>query len=282
MKHTKSPYKDLPTLDNERLAVVHIDLVGPLPSSQGFKYLLTIIDRETNWVEAIAMRSITTEHVIKSLCNHWIVRFGVPSILISDQGTQFQSEEFRIFAQNLGIELRRSTAYHPQTNGKVERFHRTLKTALRCQIDCNGGSWYQHLPWVMLGIRNTVYSEIGSPSQRLYGSNVVLPGDYFSNNLVVNDRWRSYENIKQAIQSFPRNAKVYSRKRTYVPEKLTTCSEVWLKKEVTRGIESPYSGPYKVLSRDSDRKTFVIDKDGIHLRVNIDKLKPAWFKEDIE
>ena len=282
VKHTKSPYKDLPTLDNERLAVVHIDLVGPLPSSQGFKYLLTIIDRETNWVEAIAMRSITTEHVIKSLCNHWIVRFGVPSILISDQGTQFQSEEFRIFAQNLGIELRRSTAYHPQTNGKVERFHRTLKTALRCQIDCNGGSWYQHLPWVMLGIRNTVYSEIGSPSQRLYGSNVVLPGDYFSNNLVVNDRWRSYENIKQAIQSFPRNAKVYSRKRTYVPEKLTTCSEVWLKKEVTRGIESPYSGPYKVLSRDSDRKTFVIDKDGIHLRVNIDKLKPAWFKEDIE
>ena len=281
-KYTKSQYADLPSLNNERLAVVHIDIVGPLPSSDGFKYLLTIIDRETNWMEAIPMRTITSENVVKCLSNNWIVRFGVPQILINDQGTQFQSDIFRRFAEKMGIELRRTTAYHPQCNGKVEIFHRTLKTALRCQIDSNGGSWNQYLPWVMLGLRNTVYSNIGSPSQRLYGSNVKLPGDYFKDDYTIRDDWNSFKNIRQAIQSFPRNTRTYRRKNVYIPDKLASCSEVWLKKEVTRGMESPYAGPYTVLNRDSTNKTYVINKDGVQMRVSVDRLKPAWSKTDLE
>ena len=107
-RYTKSQYTDLPTSNNERLAVIHIDIVGLLPGSNGFKYLLTIIDRETNWMEAVPMRSITTENVISCFCNQWISRFGVPSTVISDQGSQFQSDYFQKFAQSMGIELRRT------------------------------------------------------------------------------------------------------------------------------------------------------------------------------
>ena len=147
-KHTKSPLGELPTAEHERFSVLHRDIAGPLPSCEGYKYLLTVIDRETNWFEAITVRNISSHNVTKALVENWISKFGVPEIIITDQGTQFQSDYFKDIARILGIEQRRTTAYHPQCNGKIERVHRTLKTALRAHMNSQGGTWKQNLPWV--------------------------------------------------------------------------------------------------------------------------------------
>ena len=85
-KHTKSNYKKLPTCDNARFAVLHMDLVGPLPPCEGYKFSLTMIDRETDWLEIVPLRTITTDRIIKALEETWISRFGVPQIIITDQG----------------------------------------------------------------------------------------------------------------------------------------------------------------------------------------------------
>ena len=109
---------------SERLRTVHLDLVGPLqPSSKNNCYLLTMMDRTTRWLEAIPMASITANDCAEMFFKHWVARFGVPDIIITDQGPQFEAHMFRVVLHRLGIQRRRTTAYHPATNGLLERVH---------------------------------------------------------------------------------------------------------------------------------------------------------------
>ena len=99
MQHFKVPAK--------RFSHIHIDIVGPLPPSSGFTHLLTIMDRPTRWPEAIPLRDTTTTE-----CT-WIARFGVPLDMTSDRGPQFTSAMWSTISSQLGIQLHRTTAYHP-------------------------------------------------------------------------------------------------------------------------------------------------------------------------
>ncbi|GFX01221.1 transposon Tf2-6 polyprotein [Trichonephila clavipes] len=104
----------------------------PFPPSYGFTFLLTCIDRYTRWLEVIPVSDIFVEAVAKSFIANWISRFGVPAIIITDQGGQFQSRLLYNMKQMLGIQRIRTTAYHPSSNGMVEHLHRTIKLAIRC------------------------------------------------------------------------------------------------------------------------------------------------------
>ena len=274
-KHIKSNYEKLPTCDNTRFAVLHLDIVGPLPSCEGYKYLLTMIDRETNWLEVVPLRIITTEKIIKALEETWISRFGVPHIIITDQGRQFVSDEFLRFTKVLGIETRKTTAYHPQCNGKIERSHRTIKTAIRTHLDSNGGSWKKNLPWTLLGLRTLVNEDLGSSCQRVYGADIRIPGDMFVDDVGVpqdTEKWK----YRETINSFPRNMKSYHRINPYFPKNLKNCKHVWIRRNVIKGLQSPYEGPFEVISRDHNGKTLLIRKAGKQLRISIDNVKPAW------
>ena len=126
-RHTTAPLSAFPVPD-ARFDVIHIDLVGPLPPSRGFTYLLTCVDRYTRWPEAIPLTSITAEAVAQAFLTGWISRFGVPSTIVTDRGRQFESRLWTHLMSLLGSKRARTTAYHPQTNGMVERFHRQLKS----------------------------------------------------------------------------------------------------------------------------------------------------------
>jgi len=160
-----------------RFSHLHVDLVGPLPRSAGFSYLFTIIDRTTRWPEAIPLAAITAADCAAALLQGWVQRFGVPSSITSDRGPQFASSLWASLCSLLSISHSQTTAYHPQSNGLVERFHRRLKDALRARAA--GSDWFSHLPWVMLGIR-TAWREEGnfSPSEAVFGSQLVLPGQF--------------------------------------------------------------------------------------------------------
>ena len=111
---------------------IHIDLVGPLPTSQGHIYLLTCIDRFTRWPETIPIADIITDTVVQAFVKGWISRFGVPSTITTDRGQQFESSLWTHLMRLLGTHWIRTTAYQPISNGLVERFHQQLKGAIKC------------------------------------------------------------------------------------------------------------------------------------------------------
>uniref|UniRef100_A0A1X7UE36 Integrase catalytic domain-containing protein n=1 Tax=Amphimedon queenslandica TaxID=400682 RepID=A0A1X7UE36_AMPQE len=99
---------------------IHIDIVGPLALSHGFTYLLTCVDRFTRWPEAFPLRDISALTIARALVASWISRFGVPSTVTTDRGSQFESSVFAQLTRLLGTVRCCTTAYHPQANGMIE------------------------------------------------------------------------------------------------------------------------------------------------------------------
>jgi len=106
-----------------RFNQIHIDLVGPLPSSHGFSYILTCIDHFTRWPEVIPITDITAETVARGFIQGWISRFSVPSTVTTDRGRQFESSLWSNLMQLLGCKRIRTTSYHLVANGLIECFH---------------------------------------------------------------------------------------------------------------------------------------------------------------
>lgn len=108
-RHTRAPLDSF-DLPKERFRHIHLDLVGPLPPSNGQRYLLTIVDRFTRWPEAVPLADMTADTVAQAICSSWIARFGVPEQITTDQGRQFESQLFRELARLTGSKHTRTTA----------------------------------------------------------------------------------------------------------------------------------------------------------------------------
>ena len=140
-------------MPSSRFEHIHVDIVGPLPSSQGYTYLFTIVDRYSRWPEVIPVADTSASSLCMTLLYGWMARHGLPSVISSDRGAQFPSTLWDNMSTALGIKLQPTVAYHPQANGLVERLHGCLKEALRARLV--GNNWYQQLPWVLLSLLST-------------------------------------------------------------------------------------------------------------------------------
>ena len=108
----------------ERIAM---DILGPLPiTEEGNRYVLVIMDLFTKWTEAYPLKDQEARTVATVFVNEFITRYGTPLQVLTDQGTNFESRLFREVCELLQIDKTRTSSYHPQSNGSVERFNRTL------------------------------------------------------------------------------------------------------------------------------------------------------------
>nr|VZI43236.1 unnamed protein product [Spirometra erinaceieuropaei] len=154
-----------------RFSHVHIDLVGPLPTSNGSAYMMTSIDWFTRWPVAAPIPDISVEIVAKAFLTHWVSNFGVPATVTTDRGSQYESTLFRELTSLLGTNRFEQQQYHPQANGLVKRLHRQLKTSLMTQPDHS--RWSDHLPLVLLSLRSTLKADIGCTAADLvYGTSL--------------------------------------------------------------------------------------------------------------
>jgi transposase InsO family protein len=106
-----------------------VDITGPSEATSG-KILLTVIDLFSRYPDVFVLRSSSSSEIISNL-RKWFSQFGMPENLLSDNGTPFVSSEMHLFLQSIGVHHLRSANFHPQSNGCIERFHRTLKTRLK-------------------------------------------------------------------------------------------------------------------------------------------------------
>jgi len=110
----------------------------------------------------------TAATVAKVLVTHVFSRFGAPEQILSDQGSEFQSELFRDLMALVEIDKCRTSPYKPSTNGVVERFHRTLNTMLAKVVDDRQRDWDEHVPFVMMACRTTQHASTGFTPNRLF------------------------------------------------------------------------------------------------------------------
>ena len=259
--------------DTSKFASIHLDIVGPLPPNKGFSYLLTVIDRFTRWPEAIPIVDTTAETVADSLIYNWIAKYGVPESISTDRGSCFESRLFNQLLKTLGCKHQRTCAYHPQSNGLIERFHKTLKSALRSK---SPHDWIKKLPLVLLGLRTAFKSELGcSSAEAMYDCTLRLPVDLLRNSqreLELNIG--SYvERLKSVMREFPKPVTRNYSSSSYIDPRLALATHVFVKHDAKKGLEPCYRGPFKILDRKE--KYYLIDINSKPDSVSIDRLKSA-------
>ena len=158
----------------ERIAV---DMLGELPvTERGNKYVLVVSDYLTKWTESYPMGNMEAATVAKLLVEQLFSRFGIPDQIHSDQGRQFESKLFAEMCELLHIDKTKKTPYHPQLDGMVERFNKTLCSMIRAHINENHSNWDLLLPYVTMAYRVTEHETTGtSPNMLMFGHNTRTP-----------------------------------------------------------------------------------------------------------
>ena len=171
----KAQLQPIPAFD-EPFSRVIIDCVGPLPKTKkGCEYLLTIMCASTRFPEAIPLRNIKAKTIVNALVKFFTF-VGLPKSIQSDQGSNFMSGIFQQVMHELGIKQYKSSAYHPESQGALERFHQTLKNMIRSYCFDTEKDWDEGIHLLLFAVRESVQESLGfSPFELVFGHTVRGP-----------------------------------------------------------------------------------------------------------
>ena len=165
---------DTPVNPNDKIAM---DIFGPLPVTlSGNEYILSIQDMLTKYLTLIPLKNIASENIIEGLFDYYIYLFGAPRNILTDQGQNFVSDLIQNFENMFRIKHIKTTAYHPQSNGALERAHSTIKNLLKTSIEDHSTEWDQNLKIICMAYNTMKNEGTGySPFQLTFGREVNLP-----------------------------------------------------------------------------------------------------------
>ncbi|KAL5015543.1 hypothetical protein ScPMuIL_007374, partial [Solemya velum] len=194
-----APLHPIPAFE-EPFSRVIIDCVGPLPKTKsGNEYLLTIMCASTRFPEAIPLRNIKAHNIVKALVKFFTL-VGLPKAVQSDQGSNFMSGIFQQVMYQLQIKQYKSSAYHPESQGALERFHQTLKNMMRSYCFENKRDWDEGIHMLLFGVRESVQESLGfSPFELVFGHTVRGPLKILKDKLLDED---SKVNLLEYVSNF--------------------------------------------------------------------------------
>ena len=154
-----------------------IDIIGPFPMTlRPLKFLVVGINYFTKWVEAEPLATITEKSIHSFVWRNIICKYGIPRVLVSDNGKQFDNSAFKDFCSELGIKNHYSSSAHPQANGKFEVTNQTLLKIIKTRLKGAKGIWPDELPSVLWAYRTTARTPTReTPFRQAYGTDAVIP-----------------------------------------------------------------------------------------------------------
>jgi predicted aspartyl protease len=274
---------------------VHLDLFGPLPEVDGYKYVLLIVDSFSKWTEAFPVKSLRGDEIAKIFYREYICRWGAPYSLLSDRGTNFLSKVVTETCKLFDIDKYKTTSWHPQTNATAERRMATLAQTLRMFCDKNQKNWPDLLPSIMAGWRATpsCYSTMFSPYRLLMGEEMRLPidvtllpdknlpADVFKHLEDLAAEFKvthdiAKENIKKAQEKQKEQHDKKAIKPTYKLGDLVWITNVGKEKGLNPKLQPKYVGPYYIADV-GDNNTYEVRDRTTHRpmksRINVQRLK---------
>ena len=219
----------------ERIAM---DIVGPLErSSTGNRYILVICDYATRYPEAFPLKSVKARQVANCLLQLFS-RVGIAREILTDCGTNFLSTLLRQVYQLLGVKGIKTTPYHPQTDGLVERYNQTLKGMLRKFVSSTGADWDQWLPYLLFAYREVPQVSTGfSPFELLYGREVKGPLD------LLKDHWESPKPEGENVVAYVVKMRERLERMTALAqgnmEMAQQCQKTWYDQKARERVFSP-------------------------------------------
>jgi Tat protein secretion system quality control protein TatD with DNase activity len=295
----KSPWKTPraplhPIITGRPNELICLDIVGPISEAKsGNKYILTILDHFTKWVEAIPLKEHTAPTIATALVTRWICRFGIPDRIVTDRGSEFQSKLMTELCYQLGIAKSQTSPYYPQSNGALERFHRTLRSALLALSEVARSSWDESLELCLWAYRNTVHSTTGvSPATATLGRPLRTPIDFELELSVPRDEdivtyleglmqalrrtWTLMETHTEAAQ---RKQKKQHDKRLGGPRRYHPGDLVMLRVKtpnpyLCKKLTRQWEGPYRIIQAITPVTYHVRKRAGRLVCAHITRLKP--------
>lgn len=176
---------------NQPWDCIALDFIEPLPrSNRGNKYFFVVVDVVSKFCILKPMREATAKSVIEFLESNIFLLYGVPSIVIADNGSQFVSKQFKSFCHLYNSKIHYNAAYHPQHNPS-ERLNRVIMSSARCYIDIDQRNWDTEIDKIACPIRNSPHESVGyTPYFINFGKHINLEVsiDCYSPNLVLSNQ----------------------------------------------------------------------------------------------
>lgn len=152
---------------------IGLDIKGPYQINNQNHYCLTIIDHSTRWCELIGITALSAEATVDAFEQNWLCRYPRPSIVITDNGTNFISDDFRILLKGYGIVHAPIPAYHPQANGITERIHQLVGDGLRINPPVDFHASLQQIAWAYRSSYHRILD--ASPAELVFGCLLLDP-----------------------------------------------------------------------------------------------------------
>lgn len=250
------PKVDKKVIRDDRFKDLQVDIVGPLPPSEGMRYLLTMFDRHTRWLEAFPLAEATAANCATAMIRGWIPRFGVPRITTTDNGNTFIAEVWKQVHAEIGIEVDYTPPYHPSSLGGVERQHRDLKDGLKTTLmdmgNESGDKWMNRLPWVLLGRRTALQPALdASAAEMVLGTNITIPGDIIGEPgppLKGKQLQQLLEGLRQKAAQPPTQPSHNRQAPEHYPN-LDDITHVYVRKGKKDTLGPLFEGPFPILER---------------------------------
>ena len=260
-----------PILVSHPLQLVACDIVGPFPESEsGNSYILVVADYFTRYTEAYPLPNQEATTVAGKLVDEFFLRYSPPERLHSDQGRNFESAVVAEACRLLGVEKSRTTPYHPQSDGLVERFNRTLLDMLATAVGDQPFEWEQHLRRLCYAYNTSIHPTTGfSPFQLMFGRTARMPADITLGTTTSADATQPqyvtslrtsletmYGYVRENMERMQAKQKVrYDAKSQDRPFSIGDL--VWLHSPAvprgkSRKLHRPWTGPFRVVAKPSD------------------------------